>query len=133
VIRNQMGTQAQRHESWTGSRRRHDVKPFVLYAAGLVDEMRCDEFEGVPYPPYIDGGRVTGRLDLNLVDYMIIIIRNMIWSVSDQIYLYLQDSFLKPCGVRRAVSCAACIDLVSWTTPDGSGVIPPHTQRGHSL
>jgi hypothetical protein len=82
------------------------------------DEMRWIE-EG-PYLPYIAGDRVIGRLDLNLVGYMIIIIRNTLSSISDQIYFNLQDSFLKPCGKSQEMSCAACLDLVGWTTPNGA-------------
>jgi hypothetical protein len=82
------------------------------------DEMRW--IEEAPYPPYIAGDRVIGRLDINLVSYMIIIIRNTLSSISDQIYFNLQDSFLKPCGKSQEMSCAACLDLVGWTTPDGA-------------
>ena len=48
-----------------------------------------------------------------------------IWiTISDQIYLYLQDIFWKPCGVRQSVPCATCLDVVSWTVPDSAAHVP---------
>ena len=41
----------------------------------------------------------------------------MMSIISEQILLYLQDSFLKPCDAYRSVSCIARLLLMGWTTP----------------